>query len=365
MLDITEKKIAEIKLREQEEYMQILTTNASDAIIACDELGKVKFVNQTLKEWTGPLDQNLSPEDWPRTHHLYSIDGDRHLKISELSLFRALKTGKAYKKEFLIKKPGEPIRYVQSNASALNDVSGNRLGAMVVLRDLTQKVKQEIEVSNAIIKAREKERTKIASEIHDGITQSLSVVAMNMKNLRYDYTELETSISYTRALKYLNNVIDQSRSLAHTIMPNSIKEFGLIEAVRELVAQSSSGSKIEIRFEHTEYRRIAESKELHIFRVIQEGLGNALKHSGAKNIQIRLFFEDENVKCNLQDDGKGFDVNKSYHKQGIGLISLRERVKKMDGQFRIFSGKGTVIWFTVPVKYKKGVNEETSTHIYS
>lgn len=365
VLDVTEKKIAENKLTEQEEYMQVLTRHASDAIIACDINGKVKFVNQTLKEWVGPLDPEVKPKDWGRAYQLYSIEGDRYLKASEFSLFRALETGKVYKQEFLIKKPGESVRYVQSNGSALKDASGNRLGAMVVLRDITQKVQHEIEVSNAIILAREKERARIASEIHDGITQSLSVVAMNMKNLRYDYIELDSSESYTRALNYLNNVIDQSRNLAHTIMPNSIKDFGLIEAVRELVEQSSSGSKKEISFEYTEYLRLDAGKELHIFRVIQEGLGNALKHSEGKHIHIRLFFEKDYVKGSLQDDGKGFDVKKSYHKQGIGLISMRDRVKKMNGQFRIFSGKGTVIWFKVPVKYKTKANEETSTHFYS
>ncbi|MBZ9728663.1 PAS domain S-box protein [Salegentibacter sp. JZCK2] len=365
VLDVTEIKIAENKLREQEEYMQVLTRHASDAIISCDITGKVKFVNQTLKEWVGPLDPTIEPKDWPRAYHLYSVEKDRYLKASELSLFRALETGKVYKQEFLIKRPGEPVRYVQSNGSALNDSSGNRLGAMVVLRDITQKVQQEIEISNSIIIAREKERARIASEIHDGITQSLSVVAMNMKNLRYDFSELGSSESYTRALNYLNNVIDQSRNLAHTIMPNSIKDFGLIEAVRELVEQSSSGSKKEISFEYTAYRRMPAGKELHIFRVIQEGLGNALKHSEANNIQIRLFFEEAHVRMSLEDDGKGFDARKSYHKQGIGLISMRDRVKKMKGQFRIFSGKGTVIYFKVPVKYKVEANEETSTHSYS
>ncbi|WP_081209339.1 PAS domain S-box protein [Salegentibacter sediminis] len=365
VLDVTEKKLAENKLREQEEFMQVLTRHASDAIIACDLSGKVKYVNQTLMDWAGSPDLSLAPKNWPQVYHLYSVDDDRHLKPSELSLFRALETGKAYKHEFLIKKPGKPVRYVQSNGSALKDASGNRIGAMVVLRDMTQRVQQEIEVSNASIKAREKERSKIASEIHDGITQSLSVVAMNMKNLRYDYNELSSSESYNRALDYLNNVIDQSRSLAHAIMPSSIKDFGLIEAVRELVEQSSSGSKKNISFEHTEYRKMASGKELHIFRIIQEGLGNALKHSEAENIQIRLFFEEDFVRGTLQDDGKGFDVKKSYHKQGIGLISMRDRIKKMKGKFRVFSGKGTVISFKIPVKYKEESNEETSTHFYS
>lgn len=365
VLDVTEKKIAENKLREQEEYMQVLTRHASDGIIACDLEGKVQFVNQTLKDWAGPQEEDVAPKNWPQKYHLYSIDGDRHLKVSELSLFRALETGKVYKQEFLIKRPGTPVRYVQSNGSALKDATGNRIGAMVMLRDITQKVQQEVEVSNATIRAREKERTKIASEIHDGITQSLSVVAMNMKNLRYDYKELNKSDSYKKALDYLNEVIDQSRSLAHTIMPNSIKDFGLIEAVQELVEQSCSGSKKEISFEHTEYRRIASSKELHIFRVIQEGLGNAIKHSEGTKIKIRLFFEDDHIKGSLEDNGKGFDVKKSYLKQGIGLISMRDRVKKLSGKFRVYSRKGTVIWFQVPVKYKKETNEEANTHFYS
>ena len=365
ILDITDKKIAENKIKEQDEYMHVLTRHASDAIIACDLSGKVKFINHTLRDWIGYPATTIKPEDWPRAYHLFSIEEDRYLSVSEFSLFKALKTGKTIKQDFIIRPPGKPIRYVQSNGSAINDPSGKRIGAMVVLRDMTQKVQKELEISNAIITAKEKERTKIAAEIHDGITQALGVVAMNMKNLRYDFTALNSSEKYNNALNYLNNVIDQSRILAHTIMPNSIKDFGLIEAVHELVEQSSTGSNKKINFEHTEYRRLPGNKELHIFRVIQEGLGNALKHSEAHTIQIRLFFEEDNVRGSLQDDGKGFDIRKNYLKQGIGLISMRDRIKKMKGQFRIFSGKGTIIWFKIPVKYKEEENEKASTHFYS
>lgn len=366
ILDVTERKKSEGKIKEQEEYMQVLTQHASDAIIACDENGRIRFINDTLRTWLDPIDLSLSPEEWPRFYHLYSIENDRLLKPSELSLFKALKKGEVVNHEFIIKYPGKKVRYVQSNGSALYDSSGDKVGAMVVLRDITERVQKELEVSNAIIKAREKERSKIAAEIHDGITQSLGVVAMNMKNLRFDYKELENSDNYERAIGYLQKVIEQSRSLAHEIMPNSIQDFGLLEAVQELVAQCSLGSKIAIAFEYTGHGRISKAKELHIYRVIQEGLGNSLKHSGAENIQIKLHFGIDNIRVTIKDDGKGFNAKESYLQNGIGLLSMKDRVKKIKGRFRIFSGKkGTVVWFKVPVKKYIDEYEKAHSNFYS
>ncbi|MEG9328451.1 PAS domain S-box protein [Salinimicrobium catena] len=366
VLDITDKKKSESKIKEQEEYMQVLTQHASDAIIACDEKGNIRFVNNTLRNWLDHIDMNLPPKERAKFYHLYSIEHDRLLKPSELSLFQALEGGKVVNHEFIIKHPGKNIRYVQANGSALYGSSGEKVGAMVVLRDITERVQKELEVSNATLKAREKERSKIAAEIHDGITQSLSVVAMNLKNLRFDYKELESSQNYEKAIGYLQGVIEQSRSLAHQIMPTSIQDFGLVEAVQELVAQCSIGSKKKIGFEYTGYGRVRKAKELHIYRVIQEGLGNALKHSGAGDIRIRMHFGKDHIRVTLKDDGKGFDAAKNYVHNGIGLLSMRDRIKKLNGRFRIFSGKnGTVVWFKVPVGKYIEENEKAYTNFYS
>ncbi|MCP9200876.1 PAS domain S-box protein [Gramella sp. GC03-9] len=335
-IDITERKKAEKRIREQEEYLQILTQNASDAILACDSEGRIVFFNNMLRSWAGNERSDISPEDWPGHYHLYTSDLGRHLRTDELSLVKALKSGRVKNHEFAMKKPGNPVRYLEANGSALYSENGHKMGAMVVLRDITERVNYKVRISNEIIEAREKERKKIASELHDGITQYLGLIAMNLKNLGLDFPQLQDNNRYKSTVSNLEEVINASRNLAHRIMPGSIEYLGLIPSVEELLENLQLNSSIQINFVYNKDIKLASNLELQLFRIIQETVGNALKHSKASLIQVSITIQEKDLLLEVEDNGIGFDPGENF-KVGIGLLTIKDRVKKIEGKLDIIS----------------------------
>ncbi|MUP46006.1 PAS domain S-box protein [Gramella sp. BOM4] len=337
-IDISERKKAEKRIKEQEEYLQILTQNASDAILACDNKGKIVFFNNTLRSWAGNERRDIRPDDWPVHYHLYTSDLGRHLKKEELSLVKALKAGTVKNHEFALKKPGDSVRYLEANGSALYSDTGTKMGAMVVVRDITERVQTKVRTSNEIIEARENERKKIASELHDGITQFLGLIAMNLKNLGLDYPQLQNSRRYKSTVGNLEEVINSTRNLAHRIMPGSIEYLGLIPSVEELLENFQQNTSIQINFVYNKDIKLASNLELQLFRIIQESVGNAVKHSKASRILVRITIQEKELVLEIEDNGIGFDPTEKF-KVGIGLLTIKDRVTKIEGKLDISSNE--------------------------
>lgn len=350
--DITARKQAELRLRESEEYLKILTQNASDGIMACDINGKLLFKNQKVAEWVGELEPDLLHKNNAEKYGLFHISGARLLKNKELSLYIALHEGSVTNYEFIIRRKGLPDRMIESNGSALYNEDGEKIGAMVVMRDITLRLQQEELNTNAILKAIEEERVSIARELHDGLTQYLSIANMNLKNLVYDTPTIKEENNYKNALKYVSESIDMSRDLSHRIMPPAIIDFGLITALEDLIELMNYAGEINAVLEYNQDQRFDEEVELNLYRILQELLQNIQKHSKAKIANILFNFDGSQIYLEVKDDGVGFDINKKRERQsGIGLRTVRSRVLKLKGTMDIksSSGKGTVVTIKVPI----------------
>lgn len=196
---------------------------------------------------------------------------------------------------------------------------------------LALKQQQEINTLEALMDGEEKERRRIAQELHDGLNGDLSAIKYRLSTLE------EAGLSPIDA-DNLNKVIDmidescaQVRNISHDLMPTSILEYGLIETIKEYCFKINSSKKIKINFQYFgNYIALAKKNETVIYRIIQEMVTNILKHSKATEAMIQFNYREEELFITVEDNGIGFD--KSAIKEGIGHKNIKTRVAFLNAQ---------------------------------
>lgn len=213
--------------------------------------------------------------------------------------------------------------------------------------------------TTGIIITQEEERKRIAREIHDGPAQMLANIVMHIDNCLQILNKPEHLKQELEHLKItINKSLVDLRRYIFDLRPMALDDLGLIPTLEQFISgcKSRTTSSINLTIEGNRIS-LPNEYELAIFRVIQEAVNNAIKHSDAKNIKIHLFY---NLAQNLligviKDDGIGFDVNsiKSNYKSlsKLGLISMEERIRYIGGSFEIISipSEGTIVTFKVPL----------------
>ncbi len=195
-----------------------------------------------------------------------------------------------------------------------------------------------------IIDAQEKEKQRIASDLHDGLIQTLTAAAYNL--------EAETHSKNFHAIKSLiDDAIIETNNIAYNILPPLLKEFGLVPALKSLSNQIGKQSSINITFQSFEFEgRLKNKIELALYRITQEALRNIEKHAEAKNVSIQLIQHPDSIVLIIEDNGKGFDVSKNMTGKGMGLTNIQERATAINGHLIINSSSemGTEIIVEIP-----------------
>lgn len=198
---------------------------------------------------------------------------------------------------------------------------------------------------DSLIEGQEKERQRIAEELHDSLGANLSALKLFVEEVREPIPDLHQK---------LRQVLDQSyedlRNIARGKNSYMLIDNGLVPAVREMARQLKSSRKIHVEVTNIDLdKRIQNFKELQLFRVLQELLTNTLKHARAENVSIQFSEEDGELQVVYEDDGLGFDMRQTP--KGQGLVNIGNRIRKMDGNLHIESnpGEGVNVIITVPL----------------
>jgi signal transduction histidine kinase/PAS domain-containing protein len=214
------------------------------------------------------------------------------------------------------------------------------------------KVSQEKEKLNAVVFTQEQERARISEGLHDGVAQLLYAVQNKLQELSSDRSEDQESLEVANDI--LSDAILDLRQIAFELMPVMLKDYGLEASLNTLLkrivpARPALKLGLEVNFKG----RFPDRIEITLYRIVQEIVNNILKHSHATQASIRLYLSRNYVCLMAADNGKGFSprTKKSRHK-GIGLQSIRNRVKLLDGKIKISSqpGQGTTIKLQLPLK---------------
>lgn len=212
-------------------------------------------------------------------------------------------------------------------------------------------------VAAQILRAMEEERKRIARELHDETSQSLTTIMVNLdvveKQLVDPSDELVGRVRLTKEIA--QRTLDETRRLMFDLRPSVLDDLGLVPALRWFVNQRVVPRGLQVEFQAAGLDgRLPEELETALFRIVQEAVTNTVKHAQAKRVSVTLVREPERIRAEVQDDGRGFHpvhlVSKDDKERGLGLFGMQERAALVGGAVQIESapGRGTTVRVTVP-----------------
>ena len=208
--------------------------------------------------------------------------------------------------------------------------------------------------ARSVIEGQEAERSRLASDLHNGLGGLLSGIKINLSTMKENSVITHENVNaFNHALSLLDTSISELRRIAHNLMPETLDHYGLKTALEDFCTQvSPSGHpEISLQFFGDEIRYTREL-ELTMYRVIQELVNNALKYSEATMINVQIFSEPRRLSAQVTDNGKGFDnTDTEMQRKGKGFENIRDRITALDGKFDIWSqpGQGTEISVEVEI----------------
>ncbi|MEO6733998.1 MAG: ATP-binding protein [Ferruginibacter sp.] len=221
---------------------------------------------------------------------------------------------------------------------------------LLTAADISFQLKTENLIIRTIINTQEKERQRLAKDLHDSLTQQLSAIKFYIITTAEMITRQQQKMILLKSNEALATLITDMRNICFNLMPKTLEEFGLVKAVKELCNHSYYKQKafINIR-QNTPLPDFIPELKIDLYRVIQEFMTNAFKHGESSKIDIIFTYRKKNLKIHLSDNGKGFDIRQPAN--GMGLQNVRSRVKLHNGQLKLGSsiGQGTYYTITIPV----------------
>ncbi|MDP2721516.1 MAG: sensor histidine kinase [Bacteroidales bacterium] len=192
----------------------------------------------------------------------------------------------------------------------------------------------------AIFEAQEEERSRIAKDLHDGIGQQISAIKLHFQNMASDILEVDPKLreNLSKMISMIRDVGDETRSISHQMMPKSLTQLGLVDALQDMIDKSFTGTSISYRFEHYNLEvRLPQNIETGLYRIAQELIVNIIKHSKATQVDIQLMKIENNCIFIVQDNGQG--MQNAGKKEGIGIMNITNRIRTMNGELNIESNQ--------------------------
>jgi PAS domain S-box-containing protein len=348
------RKRADQELRESEERFRLLMEQAPEAIVVMDpEQNRLVQANAQAERLFGCSRQELLAAGPQRFYTPEQSDGEPIAESMRAHSERALRGETVVFERTLFNALGRQfdceVRMVRLPAGARKLVRASFI-------DITATKQSETalrDLSGRLIDAQEQERARVARELHDGLSQDLALQAVELELMGQRPPAAAEITSRMQELSaQMKKLFTEVHRISHDLHPAKLTQLGLTAAIAELCHAGLAVHQIPISFDHNGIpRSLPLGVALCLYRVAQECIQNAVKHSGAKQVGVELMTVDNEIHLSVADDGSGFDVESKGATRALGLVSMRERVRLVQGQIRIESkpGKGTRVTVRIPV----------------
>ncbi len=358
------KRKAEAVLRESEKRFRVMADTTPSLVWMCDPEGKVTYLNERRVAFTG-LDPNAGYGDtWTKYVHQNDI------KNVLDALTRSLKSHQSFSNEYRLRRRDGVYRWVLDVAAPRIGGDGVFAGFIGSASDVTdQKLAQEAleKMSGKLIDAQEKERSRIARELHDDICQRLTLLSLEIQHaMGASDGATPPADRMETAWEHCSGIASDVQALSHELHSSMLDLLGLTAAVKNYCREFSLQQGIVVEFTHTGMpQALPRDVSLCLFRVVQEALHNAAKHSGIDSFEVHLHGRPGEIDLEVRDAGAGFNVEKVRENGGLGLISMQERVHLVRGTFAIDSktNHGTTIRARVPLVASISTKTATSKRV--
>ncbi len=353
--DVTERRRAEQAAAESEKRFRLIANTAPTLIWMAGPDKLCDYFNQTWLEFTGrPLEEELGngwaegvhPDDLHKCMDVYNRHFDRREK---------------FRMEYRLRHHDGDYRWIFDLGVPRFNSDGSFAGYVGCCTDITDlKLARAtvIEFSGRLLRAGEEERARVARELHDDINQRLALLANGLQEAEQSASR-DRGASQTKALhalwKLTNEIATDIQHMSHQLHPSKLHYLGLTTTVRQLCNEFAQQNKTEIEcIVKPLPEDLDENISLNLFRTVQESLRNAVKHSHARHVKVELGCQSDVIHLRISDDGVGFDPEEPRMNHGLGLISMRERLRSIGGEFSISSkpSLGTLVEGTVPFAAK-------------
>ena len=204
--------------------------------------------------------------------------------------------------------------------------------------------KQQEQFSQDLIQYQEEERKRIARELHDSIGQQLTLMKRKSQNLGQE-----------EITRMIDNALEEIRSISRNVYPTLLKELGLTESIAQLINEYDAQTDLFFSVDIDPIDAcFTDQISLNFYRLIQECLTNIIKHAKAKAVTIHIKKQHTTIIALISDNGKGFNINDAKNKNGLGLKTIFERIKIMNGKLSINTqlNTGTNFTFFIPVNHE-------------
>lgn len=358
-VDITDRKLAQEAIRESEGRFRLVANTAPVLIWMSGEDKLCTFFNDTWLEFTGQSLESQLGNGWAKLVH--PDDLQKCLDIYAGAFDRR----ERFRMEYRLRRFDGAFRWIVDIGVPRFNPDRSFAGYIGSCIDVTEsKLAEEAlsSVSRRLIDAQEQERTRIARELHDDISQRIALLSIELGEIKHqlENSAPDASSQIQGTAKRIVELGKDVHAISHRLHSSQLEYLGIAAAAAGFCRELSDQQKVKIDFAHGGLpRTVPHETSLCLFRVLQEALQNAVKYSGVKRFSVQLQGAADEIHLTVRDSGTGFDAQAAMNGRGLGLISMRERVTLVKGTISIASRpkEGTEINVRVPVDVENDANQ--------
>lgn len=351
VIDITERRQAELRLRETKERLEM----ALDASVAGTWQIDLRTELISLDEFSCEIyglkncDSVQNIDSFVKMMH---PDDRRH---ASKGFGEAISHKQDLDLEYRIVKPDKTIAHISARGHVIEN-SENTMCFIGILIDITDRKRLEQEalrlkeehqknILAAVFRTQENERKRISEALHDSVSQLLYGIKLKLQD--YKRSDKDSEV-YAELNTLIEKAVEETRDISFELAPSILADFGLTTTLEEM-AKRLNTEKLKIQVKISGLRaRLDLNKEVSVFRIVQELVNNVIKHACATELKIELTNKNNSLKISVSDNGKGFDTNSALSASGSGLHSIKNRLDLLNGAMSIQSsdGAGTTVTIT-------------------